>query len=982
MSISAITYIGGKDAGKVRSESDYLAKLRNNQVTGQLNPQDILSAREQVLINQLMRSGNANEMPWNLAGPNNMGGRTRAILFDNQDPTGNTIYAGSVYGGMFKTINGGFDWEKINLSAGNLNVSCITQAPDGAIIVGTGEGFTNEEYSVLGEWGYSSGFIGQGIFRSTDGENFTLIPSTKPMMNGNEEMEWGFINKVAATAGNRIYAATNTGLKYSDNGGDSWAYAMSGDTAELNMVSKEIEIGSDGLVIAEVDNLCYVSESGNPGQFMLVSGDSTWNLPSGNAGRMEFAISPSDPNIIYALVVNTSGALLNVYRSDDRGMNWRIIGPGMSSSFNVFNTGSNIGAGNGLYSCVMEVFPTNPDRVLVGGLNMWEGRKITEEGYFDWQMRSESATLPTEESFLPSNHHTYKFIPGTSDECFMGTNGGIFKGKLAQLSFVFQPLNKNYTSSQFYALSASKDKLVVLGGAQDLGSVLVNGVLNAANPKRGEDIWTTVAGLPDGATGTYSAKSIIFPDIAIYSRVPHPAKSGNLETFVRRNEYGGGPDWAAPDRMFNDEYASTAFLSPFVLWESFEDYNSRDSVPFETFVDIPAGTRVPIESQNGNRIFFHVFPEGLSAGDSVMVQDIIASKFFIGGDDQVMMTKEILKFDRDPEWYEISNATSGFTGTPQSMAYSADANHLFVGTLEGGLYRMSNIAYAWNFERADVSSPYCVISTTRIPVYLPGTTTEISQVITSVAVNPNNANQVVITLGNYGNEHYVYMTNNALDEIPEFHSIQGDPNNGGLPQMPAYASLFEMNPDNNLVFVGTEYGIYVSDNVESSQPTWVPENNNVGRVPVFQFKQQTIRKDNDTIVLINIDTTVTIIEGVDNYGVIYAATFGRGMIRLDEFQKPVGIFNPGQGVGKGPEFKVYPNPADDRTRVEFTLTSSSRVSIVMYDLSGNLIQTVDLGHLPSGKHNAGLNLGHLPSGTYILRMDTGNRSSSGKIIVY
>jgi hypothetical protein len=434
--------------------------------------------------------------------------------------------------------------------------------------------------------------------------------------------------------------------------------------------------------------------------------------------------------------------------------------------------------------------------------------------------------------------------------------------------------------------------------------------------------------------------------------------------------------------MFDDHYSSTAFLSPFVLWESFEDYNSRDSVPFKATQDIAPGEKVPLESQNGARLFYHTFPDGLSQGDSVQVQDIIASKFFIGGDDQVMMTKEIIKFDRDPEWYVIADETSGFEGTPQSMAYSADANHLFVGTLEGGVYRLSNISYAWNFERADVSSPYCVISTTKIPVYLPGTTDEITQVVTSVAVNPNNANQVIITLGNYGNEHYVYMTNNALDEFPEFHSIQGDPANGGLPLMPAYASLFEMNAENHLVFIGTEYGIYVSDNVHDNQPTWVAENNNVGRVPVFMFKQQTIRKENDTLTLINIDTTTVIYEGVDNYGVIYAATYGRGIMRLDEFQKPVGIFNPGSDLGNVPEFKVYPNPATEQARVEFTLETPSKVNLYMYDLTGSTVKSIDIGHLATGKHEVNLQVGSLPVGTYILRIQTGNKSSSGKIIIY
>jgi hypothetical protein len=116
--------------------------------------------------------------------------------------------------------------------------------------------------------------------------------------------------------------------------------------------------------------------------------------------------------------------------------------------------------------------------------------------------------------------------------------------------------------------------------------------------------------------------------------------------------------------------------------------------------------------------------------------------------------------------------------------------------------------------------------------------------------------------------------------------------------------------------------------------------------------------------------------------VIYAATYGRGIMRLDEFQKPVGIFNPGNNAGTKPDFKVYPNPATDQARVEFTLTGSSKVTIYMYDLAGNTVNALDLGYLATGKHEVNLSVGDYPTGTYILRVNTGSKSSSGKIIIY
>jgi hypothetical protein len=970
-----------KSAAKNESATDYISLVRSNQVTGKISPSDYLKAIQQIEQQKGTRSGNAFDFDWNLLGPNNIGGKTRAILFDNRDASGQTMFAGSVMGGMFRSDNGGGKWYQISLESGNMNVTCITQADNGDIYVGTGDGFIMKDSTVLSNWGYTTGFMGQGIFKSTDGLNFSVLPSTKPSLNGTD-LEWGFVNELVAHPTNgSLFAATNTGLKFTNDGGNNWRFAKTSDGTELNISSKDVKMAANGLVIAEVNNLCYVSENGNQDNFILRSGDSTYNIPTSGIGRIEFAIAPTNNDVIYALAVTSAGSLLNIYRSDDKGATWTIVGPGGSQNFNVFNNGSNFNYGIGTMAAVIEVFPDDPYHILVGGKNMWEGKKITEQGYYQWMLMSSSSAYWLMPTFLFQGHHTYKFIPGSSGQLFIGTNGGISMGTVHTDYIEFQFMNRDYIASQFYTVASSREKKVILGGAQDLGTIVIDGITNPSDSKRGNDIWTTQSLVPDGKTGGYCAISTIYPSAVIYSRFPHPAKNDILETFVRRNEFGGGPDWSAT--MFSGNYASTgtAFLTPFVLFENYEDYLSRDSVGVTITRFVPAGSTGWIESNNGNRPFKYTTPVDLHEGDSLIVQDIISARFFIGGKDQVLLTKQIIQFDKSPEWYVISDKDhNGVADLPQCMAYSSDANHLFVGTDKGKLFRISNIKYAYNQATADVTSPYCVISTRQIPVYLPGTTTENSQVITSIAVDPNDDNKVIITMGNYGNDYYVYYTDNSLDENPIFRSVQGDPGNGGLPQVPAYSSLIEMDPDNNLVFVGTEFGIYATNNINATNPTWSHENNNIGDVPVFMLKQQTIRKANDTIFLVNIDTTLIVYYGVNNYGVIYGATYGRGLISLDEFQKPVGIFNPAHPVSEN-NFSIYPNPAHERITVAFDLPASGPVEINIYDLQGKLVKTVNMGDRPEGRHDAFINVGNLTAGTYILRLTIGNQHSTSKFIV-
>jgi hypothetical protein len=968
-----------KTVAQKETAADHMSKIRNNQVTGLISPSDYLKAAQQVKTQAGTRSGQAYDFEWNLLGPNNLGGRTRAILFDNRDTSGNTMYAGSVMGGIFRSENGGAKWARIPYD-GSLFVTCLTQDGNGNIYAGTGESFNMKTFTIFNEWGYQSGLMGQGIFKSADGLTFSLLPSTAPSLNGNNELEWGFINKLAAHPANgALFASTNTGLKYSGDGGSSWQVTKTSDGTELAFNSRDVKMAANGLVVAEVNNLCYVSEDGNPNNFVLRSGDSTNNIPVAGVGRIEFSIAPTNNDIIYALVVTPTGTLVNIYRSDDKGLNWVIVGPGGSVNFNVFNTGTTITNGIGLFAATIEVFPDDPYHILVGGQNMWEGTRIVETGFYQWVLRSTASSDWLSFDFLWLGHHTYKFKPGSSNTFYAGTNGGISMATANPIVYIFQFMNKDYIASQFYTVGLTNEKKNVLGGAQDIGTILIDGFNNPGDSKRGKDIWTTESGMPDGKTGGYCTMSTIYPTAVIYSKRAQSMTTPYPIAEFRRNEFGGGPNWSAS--MLNLTYTSTGFIPPFLLYENFEDYDTKDSVGFKITKDYPAGSAIWIESKNGRRPFEYITPVALTPGDSIVVPDIITARFFIGGDNQVLMSKEVIQFNVTPEWFIISNkAHGGVEDKMESMAYSSDANHLFVGTDKGHLYRISNIKYAYNLETADVTSPYCVISTKRIPIYVPGDTAEISQVITSVAVDPNNDNRVIITLGNYGNGHYVFVTDNALDENPVFRSAQGTPGNGGLPQAPVYSSLIEMKAENNLVFVGSEFGIYVTNNIEASNPTWVAENKNLGGVPVFMLKQQTIKKGNDTIMFVNIDTTYVVHYGVNNYGVIYGATYGRGIISLDNFEQPLGISEPAK-VNTENGFMIYPNPANDRVTVAFELDKASKVEIGIYNLTGNLVKGVDLGMRPEGRHDAIINIANLSPGAYVMRLTVGGQRKSSKFIV-
>ena len=108
--------------------------------------------------------GDANDNRWVNRGPDNVGGRTRAMMFDPNDTDDNTVFAGSVSGGLWKNSdisNANSTWERVNIPE-NLAVSAITFDPNdkNTFYVGTGESYV----------GHTDGAVnGDGVWKSTDG---------------------------------------------------------------------------------------------------------------------------------------------------------------------------------------------------------------------------------------------------------------------------------------------------------------------------------------------------------------------------------------------------------------------------------------------------------------------------------------------------------------------------------------------------------------------------------------------------------------------------------------------------------------------------------------------------------------------------------------------------------------------------------------------------------------------------------------------
>ncbi len=1015
--------------------SEYLESMRVNQVTGEIDPADVLAARAQANKMERMGKTGAIGLQWENLGPNNIGGRTRAIIYDQSNPE--IIYAGSVSGGLFKSTNGGNSWTQVNDMAENLAVVSLAQAPDGTIYYGTGEGMYA---SSAGRDDITNASLGGGLFKSTDGGNtFQLVASTEPVAN-TTSAEFAAIGKIVIDPNNsqRIFLATNRGIRRSDDGGLTWVNPLSPlSESALDMVGN-----STGGIWLKQGRRVYFSPTGDNGSFNEVDG-----LPITNA-RARLAVAPTDDNYVYCVIIGSDNGFSEAYQTTDGGANWARIGQ-RSPLLNPHRT-------QGRYNNALAVSPLDKERIIVGGVELWEWS--SSNGWL--QIASLGGASVGSPFYVHADDHAVAFHPTRPNEILIGNDGGVFKS--VNNGVTWAPLNREYVTTQFFSIGVGKDG-ELLGGTQDNGTLFVSPESFFSRQGVRTNSINFKGSLRDG-DGGFAEISHLNPLVAFkemqYGVLGRTSDSGN--TFNEFYDYRRmDPEGFAGDGTSN--FAS--FVMPFLLWEKLDDPLSEDSLTFvadsavtslgfgnggtsysgqmqfkqastkfvsggftievaNTNISLQAGADDTLRGDGtgyfdvntgqftvtfnqavtleivakaatrydaGSVLFLnsatndlpinYTLGADLEPNESVKIQDPVQSTFFVGlrAYDQVAnpnrnrkggiwMTREALsKPLTTPEWFHIADL--GNNETPMSMQISHDGNTLYVGTTQGRLYRITNINAARDSASTDIDDVYLQGNLDRTNTSVIETDvirTFGGRAITGIAVNSQNLNQVVVTLGNYGNTRYVERTNNALAANPIFTNITGD-----LPPQPYYAATFNYNdPTGEQLILGGEDGIYTTEDVNAANVTYTKENDGFANVPVFDLRQpRTIRYDLKT--------------NQDFEGTIYAGTYGRGFYRTNTTADYISIDEPDPVVAAATKeaLNIFPNPASDRVNIKLNLTERSDVKLTVRDLSGKLVKAVSLDKVDKGVDQLPLDVSGLRNGTYIVMLQINNKATTGKLIV-
>ncbi len=756
---------------------NYTNFIKGDLITGKIDRQLVRQAISQLDNMPHQRALNLN---WEFAGPDNIGGRSRAILIDKDNPE--VMLAGGVSGGIFKSIDGGQHWTRKEYDAelGGLSISCFAQASDGTIYVGTGELFFTAMSGPNGN--LTSGAIGGGVYKSNDlGESWTFLSSTDPASSGNTR--WENVQSIVIDPNNAsvVYAGTYNGLMKSTDAGQNWT-RQSLPGAYVSSVIIDLKVSPDGATLfaaAYKSFKCQIFRSKNNGDFVRIGA----NDVSDNQSRITLAIAPSNPNYIYAAGASNGGggyqaySTEGIYQSKDNGDTWTKIVKGNSEA-EVFGR---FGHYQGQYDNCIAVDPNNENRIFVGGVDLY----CWNDGFWYKAASTSEFTDADNQFFNPfyihADKHIIVFETRTNPQrMFIGTDGGIHVSTNFDKKYpTYRSLNVNFTTTQFYGIAASLEGDLV-GGTQDNGSMMME--TDGLTGNSALDIW--------GGDGFYC-------EISKYDNNIYFVESqyGNIGRTKNK-----GKDMSSFADDLNIAETSYNFNTPFRLWEDRFDTTMYDTTgkPFDTTVTL-------------GRFFV---------------------AFYDGDPDRtgLWMSEDPLNFTADTiKWYKLSDGMSGFR--PQCIEYTPDGNTVFVGGTTGGtgrIYRISgirNVTYKW-----DASGNFDPVAH-GIQTDLIGSFSGRS--VTGIGISPTSKNTVVAALGNYSsNADHIYICKNALTASPTFTSIQGN-----LPVMPVYDAVINTkNTNQNNIIIATEFGIFSTTNGGS---TWSEENNGVNRGPVYMLRQIT-----------------------------------------------------------------------------------------------------------------------------------------------
>ncbi|MDY8135308.1 T9SS type A sorting domain-containing protein [Aquimarina sp. 2201CG5-10] len=457
---------------RIQREFDFQVNPETGQIPFEEKQQEIVVSKQ--LMDETIAK-NSSSATYVSRGPSNLGGRTRSLVIDRSDATSNTIIAGGVSSGVFRTTNGGGNWTKVSANNQIHNATSIAQDPragsENIWYYGTGELSGNSAS------GGGAFFFGQGIWQSTDGGlNWTQMPSTASSQT-EFDSTFDIVNKVAVhPITGEVFAATIRGLLRFN--GTDWVEELS----STNNANTDVVISSTGIVYASFDN-----NSSNAGVWQSPTGTGSWTRIAQNgspidfdpSGRIVLSIAPSNEDIVYIFYTRDTNIEAGLWQFNDNTDTFTDYTSKMPDEPGGDLGGNDPIAVQGGYDLIVNVKPDDPNFVVIGGTNAYKIEDIVNDVTFTriGGYRNNQNFALYDLGVGGDRHHpdihALVFDPNNTNILFSGTDGGVHRtDDITAGTIAWTNLNNNYQTYQFYhvATDPTAGSDIVIGGAQDNGT--------------------------------------------------------------------------------------------------------------------------------------------------------------------------------------------------------------------------------------------------------------------------------------------------------------------------------------------------------------------------------------------------------------------------------------------------------------------------------------------------------------------------------
>ncbi len=433
--------------------------------TGIANAQDQETEGQAAEDDSALTSSTISGLRLREIGPAFMSGRIVEIAVDPEDRS--TWYIAAASGGVWKTENAGTTWSPIFDSYGSYSIGTVAVDPNNRFTVWVGTGENNSQRSV----GY-----GDGLYKSIDGG----LSFKKVGLDDSQHIARILIDPINSDT---VFVAAQ-GPLWSPGGDRGVFKTMDGGETWENVLEISENTGVSDLVLDPRDSeVLYASSyqrrrrqwtllDGGPesGLWKTTDGGETWReinkgLPGGDRGRIGLAISPVDPDVLYAVV--EASERRGFYRSTNRGENWSRVGDYVT--------------GSPQYYQEIVADPHKLDRIYALDTYMM----VSEDG---------GATFtPLGEDNKHVDNHALWIDPDDPEHLINGNDGGLYETFDRGVTYRYFP---NLPLSQYYKVAVGNDGpfYTVCGGTQDNATHCGPSQTNNVHGIRNSDWFTTVFG--------------------------------------------------------------------------------------------------------------------------------------------------------------------------------------------------------------------------------------------------------------------------------------------------------------------------------------------------------------------------------------------------------------------------------------------------------------------------------------------------------